>query len=109
MAFPELGVRSSTSGSCYPEAGPPDGRISDQTDCEETFEGMLKPAPAWVSISDTNPQTLLDAGDSAVIAVHYPGGTRRCEFYYVASKEGADSPWIRYNGATGEVERFNLN
>lgn len=106
--IPEYQVRSSTSGSCYPEAGFGDGRISDLNDCIETFQGMLDPAPTFntSTITFTDEAYNAEAENSDVI-IRY-AGTRRCAFYYIASRQGTLSPLLEYNAGTGEITISNL-
>ncbi|WP_169307147.1 prepilin-type N-terminal cleavage/methylation domain-containing protein [Ferrimonas sediminicola] len=103
LDFPDLGLRSSTLGSCYPEAGLGDGRISDFDDCLQTLEGLLSPLPehntSAVNHSDADYQA---ASDAMTLVIHY-ADVHRCELYYVASGQGVASPRLSYNGLTGDV------
>ncbi|BDY05708.1 prepilin-type N-terminal cleavage/methylation domain-containing protein [Ferrimonas sp. YFM] len=103
LDFPELGVRSSTLGSCYPEAGLGDGRISDFADCLQTVEGLLEPIPEHnISALAQTEASYQDAANYHTLVIHY-AGIHQCDLYYVASGEGLASPRLTYNGLTGEI------
>ncbi|WP_051252952.1 type II secretion system protein [Ferrimonas kyonanensis] len=108
LDFPDLGVRSSTSGSCYPEAGLGDGRISDFADCLQTVEGLLSPLPRHNDTSLPHTQAAYEAAaDSIEMVIHY-AGVRRCDLTYVAGGAGLNGPTLSYNGQTGAIQISNL-
>ena len=105
----EYGIRSSTSASCYPEAGLGDGRISDQADCEETFSGLFSAAPSWVGIRNASNADLLGASGNVDLVISYPNQTRRCEVFYVRGmQEGVTPPMLLYHGGQGSFQISGL-
>ncbi|NOH80911.1 prepilin-type N-terminal cleavage/methylation domain-containing protein [Vibrio sp. RE86] len=103
------GVTAAAIGTCYPaSSGTPDGRTSDFADCLQIWEGVLSNSPSYntssITISDAN---LIEAAESFDVVVAYGSGWGQCDFYYVASRQGLNSPVLNYDSENGTLERQN--
>lgn len=102
-----LKLNASREGSCYPSAGTGDGKTSDFKDCLEIFTELLVNEPSHntsaITISNT---TLIEAAEDYTMVIEY-AGSQKCNYYYVASKTGINSPLLRFNSELGTLTREN--